>query len=234
LSPCWGVARSNQSIDAAIKIKKEITPHLLKILENLLLNPNEYIKNRDLFDHFYALMLLGNFKEPKAHKLIIDVFSLPDKLADQIFGFFCTSKLPTLLFNTCDRSIDQIISMALNKEVYIYCRVSACHALAYAVVAGYVPRKEVIKLFGTLFTGNEAKDKSDFWGLIANLVCDLYPDENMEIIKQAYKDGLIKPELINHEDFKDTLEMGKEKCLKKLKNNLERNKINDIHESMSW
>lgn len=228
-----GIYKRDQ-IESTIELKDEITPHLLKILENLLLNPNEYIEKRDLFDHFYALMILGNFKEPKAHKLIIDIFSLPDKLPDLIFGDFCTSKLPILLFNTCNGSIDQIISMACNKKVYDFCRVSAFQALTYAVVAGYVPRKKVLKLFGTLFTGDEAEDRSDFWGLIANLVCDLYPDENMEIINQAYKDGLIKPELIDHEDFDDALRMGKERCLEKLEKNLERNRIDDLHESMSW
>lgn len=179
-------------------------------------------------------MILGNFKEPKAHKLIIDIFSLPDKLPDLIFGNLCTSELPIFLFNTCDGSIDHIISMALNKKVYDFCRVSAFQALTYAVVAGYVDRKEVLKLFGTLYTGNESEDRSDLWGLIANLVCDLYPDENMEIIKQAYKDGLIKPELINYEDFEDALKLGEERCLEKLAKNLERNKIDDIHASMSW
>jgi hypothetical protein len=56
-----------------------------------------------------------------------------------------------------------------------------------------VQRKEVIDLFGTLFTGNEADEISDFWGLLANIVCDLYPEEIIEIIEQAYEDGLIMP-----------------------------------------
>jgi hypothetical protein len=62
-------------------------------------------------------MLLGHFKKQSAHKLIIEIFSLPDNLPDQLFGDICTSNLPTILLNTCGGSVDHIKSMALDKKV---------------------------------------------------------------------------------------------------------------------
>ena len=106
--------------------------------------------------------------------------------------------------------------------------------MAYAVVNGYVSRELVLELFGTLFTGEETDEISDFWGLLANYICDLYPEEIMDVIKQAYEDGLIMPGLIHYNDFEEALALGKDKCLDKLKTGLERNSMDDIHGTMSW
>ena len=228
-----GIYKQKQ-IDAAIKLKGEITPYLIEILENVLTNYEKYIADVNLYDHTYAVMLLGHFKEPKSHKVIVDLFSLPGDIPNKLFGDLTTSNLPVILLNTCGGSVELIKSLILNKEAYDYCRLSACSSMTYAVVKGYVSRKLVLELFGTLFTGEEADEISDFWGLLANYICDLYPEEIMDVIKQAYEDGLIMPGLINYNDFDEALVLGKDKCLEKLKTDLERNSLDDIHGAMSW
>lgn len=221
-------------IDAAVKIKDEITPYLIKILENVLADPEKYAKNGDLYDHIYAVMLLGHFKESKAHKVVVDLFSLPDDLPGQIFGDIGTSNLPVILLNTCGGSTELIKPMILNRDAYDYCRVSACDALAYAVIQGYVSRESVVEFFGTLFTGEEADEVSDFWGLLAIIVHNLYPEEIMAVIKQAYDDGLIMSGMIQYGDFEKALDRGEDKCLESLKIDLERYSLDDIHAAMSW
>ncbi len=228
-----GVYKRDQ-IDAAITSKDEIIPHLIEILENVLVKPEKYAENENLYDHIYAVMLLGHFEESKVHKVIVDIFSLPNDLPDQMFGDIGTSNLPVILLNTCGGSVELIKSMILNKETDDYSRVSACHALAYAVIEGFISRESVIEFFGTLFTGEEADEISDFWGLLAIIVYNLYPEEIMDVINQAYADDLIMPGIIQYSDFEKALESGKDKCLEKLKNKLERDSMNDIHASMSW
>ena len=223
-----------EQVDAAIEHKEEITPYLIEILENALADPDPYIQNEDLYNHIYSLMLLGHFRESKAHKVIIDLFSLPDKIPHELYGDLATSNLPTILLRTCEGSIEQIKSMALNKDVDAYCRISALNAMAYAVVDEIASREEVISFFETLFTGNEADEISDFWSLLAILVCDQYPEELMGTIKKAYNNDLIFSGMIRHEDFEKALADGKEKCLERLKTDLERQSLDDIHGSMSW
>ena len=223
-----------EQIDAAIELKEEITPHLIEILENVLADSDAYIENEERYDHIYSLMLLGHFRESKAHNVIIDLFSLPDEISHDLFGDLTTSDLPTILLRTCGGSIEQIKSMASNKGVDDYCRISALNAMALAVVEGIASREEVISFFGTLFTGNETDEDSDFWGLLAGLAYGLYPEELMDTIKKAYDDDLIAPEIIRYEDFEQALEDGKERCLERLKSDLERQSLDDIHDSMSW
>ena len=173
-------------IDSAIELKDEISPYLVRILENVLRDPEKYIENKKLVDHVYSIMLLGHFKESKAHNVIVDLFSLPDDIPNKLYGDLISGDLSTILVRTCDRRIDLIKSMVLNQNINVYCRISAANAMAFAVVDGIVTREEVLSFYGTLFTGNEADGMSDFWGLLATFAYDLYPKEIMHTIKQAY------------------------------------------------
>lgn len=228
-----GVYKRDQ-IDAAIEMKEEITPYLIDILHKVLSNPNEYIENENLYDHIYALMLLGHFRESAAHRIIVDLFSLPGDLSHDLFGDLATSDLPTLLLRTCGGSMELIRSLALNTDADDYCRISALHAMAYAVVDGIGSRDEVLSFFATLFTGDETDEDSDFWGLLANIAVDLCPEEIMDTIKHAYEDGFIAQGLIRYEDVEKALEDGQEKCLERLRIDLERHSMDNIHASMSW
>ncbi|MBW2321076.1 MAG: DUF1186 domain-containing protein [Deltaproteobacteria bacterium] len=221
-------------VDAAIELQEEITPSLIDILNRVLSDPNRYLESETYYDHIYALMLLGHFKEHKAHKIIVDLFSLPDDIPHELFGDITTSDLPVILLNTCGGSMDLIKSMALNKKANDYCRISALHAMAYAVVKGIVSREDVLDFYSSLFTGNETVIDSDFWGLLGNLVCDLYPEELMDTIKKAYEDGLIFPGTIQYEEVEDALSDGKEKCLNRLRIDLNDCSLDNIHDSMSW
>jgi hypothetical protein len=221
-------------IDSAIELKDEISPYLVKVLENVLSNPEKYIENEKLVDHVYSIMLLGHFRESKAHKVIVDLCSLPDDMSYKLYGDLIAGDLPTILVRTCNRQIDLIKSMVLNKNIYGFCRIAAANAMTYAVLDGIVTRKEVLSFFGTLFTGTEADDMPDFWSILATYAYYLYPKEIMHTIKQAYDDGLIFSGAIGYGEFEEAIEDGEEKCLERLKNDYERGSLDDIHDSMSW
>ena len=82
-----GIYKKKQ-VDAAIELKEEITPSLIEILENVLSNnQTEYMEDNDYFGHIYAIFLLAHFKENKAHKIIIDLCSLPSE------NWLCIAKI---------------------------------------------------------------------------------------------------------------------------------------------
>lgn len=221
-------------IDAAIRLKAEITPHLIKILEDLLADPERYIIQEDLCDHIYAVMLLGHFREPKAHRVIIDLFSLSDDVPNMLFGDICTSDLAMILLNTCGGDVSSIQSMILNREADDYCRVSACEAMAYAVLEGFIAREAVIGFFHSLFTDGMAEEDSDFWSLLAMIILDLHPGESMDVIQRAYDEEWIFPGMVEFEDFEKALSFEKDACLEKLKQDFLTRSLDDIHARMSW
>jgi len=53
-------------------------------------------------------------------------------------------------------------------------------------------------------------------------------------MENSYDNELIFSGMIRYADFKNALADGKEKCLERLKIDLERQSLDDIHDSMSW
>jgi hypothetical protein len=166
--------------------------------------------------------------------LIVDIFSLPEQFVDPLFGDTITEGLPTLLYDTCGDSVEQIKGLVLNKEAYVYCRSGALRALTFAVVGGIVSREEMLNFFGSLFTGEEAEPDSDFWSFAASAVYEIYPEELMDVIKQAYQDGLIWSGLIGFSSFERALKQGKERTLAQVRTEMQRGSLDDVHEHMSW
>lgn len=223
-----------EAVDAALALEEEIIPHLIDILEKLRADPAKYLDQPDYFAHIYAVTLLAHFKVHQAHRLIVDTFSMPKKFVDPLFGDTITEDLPMILYRTCGGSVEQIKELALNKEVYDFCRSSALRALNLAVVGGVVSREEMLDFYGSLFTGDEAEPGSDFWSFVASAIYEIYPEELMDVIKQAYQNDLIWSGYIGLDSFKWALEQGKEQMLADLRKDMQRRSIDDVHKHMSW
>ena len=223
-----------EMVEAAIERRDDIIPRLIEMLQQVIADPEPYLEEEDRMDHIYALMLLGHFRAVAAHGVIADLFSLSDDILEDLYGDIITGDLPAILANTCGGSLERMKAMSLDPEVGVYERLSALQGMAYAVADDMTLRDEVVTLFGTLFTGEEADKDSDFWGLLALTVCELYPEENMPVIERAYEDGLISPGIIDFEDFAQALEEGRVTTLDKLRAKREAHALDDLHATMAW
>lgn len=220
-------------INAALEIREEITPHLIGILEKILGDPAAYLRG-DHHAHIYAAVLLAYIQEPRAHDVIVDVFSLPDDVSSELFGDMVTETLPALLYRTCNGSLARIKELVLNKSAYEFCRISAIDAMVFAVTEGVTTREDALTFFGALFTGTEAEPASYFWGGLASAVCDLYPEGMMDVIGRAYEDGLIDTGYISQGEFKQALVMGKEAAIKEVRRQAQQQMPDDIHRYVEW
>ena len=222
-------------IDEAIIKREEITPHLISVLEKVLQDPEKYAdRDSNYWGYMYAFMLLGHFGETKAHDVIVDLFSLPNDLPSELFGDSITEDLPAVLFQTCGGNTEKIRDLILNKSAYDFCRGAALHALSYALIEGYITREEILSFYQGLFSEEVAPPGTAFHDLLATCIYDIYPEELMETIEKAYDEGFINSGHISHEDFAKVLKDSKEKCLDNLRAKIQKEQINNIHDSMSW
>jgi hypothetical protein len=203
-------------------------------LEHIIADPAKYAGDANYSGHIFAVILLAYFKEQQAHQPIVDVFSLPEEYVSPLFEDTITEDLPILLYQTCGGSIEQIKGLVLNREAYEFCRSSALRALNYAVVGGLVSREEILDFYSTLFKGDEAATDDEFWSFVAYTVYELYPEELMDVIKKAFEDDLIDPDFIGPESFEKALQQGKEQTLARLREDFERQSLDDVHEHISW
>jgi hypothetical protein len=223
-----------EEVEAAIDHKDEIVPRLLAILENVLANPEEFAEDENYSGHTYALMLLGHLREPKAHPIIVGLCGLPGDLPYRLFGDLITEDMPVVLLRTCDGSVEAIKGLVCNKNADDYCRGSAAEAIMYGVAEGIVTREEALSFLGGLFEGDAANASGAFYDMVACCIHDLYPDELMGTIEEAYRKGYIHSGYIGLDDFQRAISRGKEQCLLDLQGELERRSLDDLHESMSW
>ncbi|WP_028581530.1 DUF1186 domain-containing protein [Desulfogranum japonicum] len=223
-----------EEIDEALRKRDEITPHLIHLLENVLQNSEKYAaRDSKYWGHIYAFMLLGYFGETKAHDVIVNLFSLPNEQPEYLFGDSVTEGLPIVLLRTCGGNVEKIKELILNKEAYDYCRGSALRALSYALIEGYITREEILTFYRELFSVEPTSPDSAFHDLLASCIHDIFPEELMDVIENAYNEELIDPFFISYKDFTDVLMVGKEKCLDNLRRKIERSQIYNIHDSMS-
>jgi len=222
------------TIDQALEHEKELTPHLIKILENVLRDPAAILSRERFFGHIFALNLLAHFRNLEAHETVVNLMSLPGDVVSDLFGDMVTEDFPRILYQTCGGEYERIKGLILNKEAYEYVRGSAMKAIVFGVLLGDLPRSRALDFFGGLFTGNEAENSSYFWDGAASCVCDLYPEELLDTIKDAYNRGLIWPGYIGIESFDSALSENRDDFLTKKRKRIESSIREDFHSYMSW
>ncbi len=222
-----------EAVEAALEQQEAITPRLIEILEEAASNPERYF---DSFQHNYAFMLLEYFHEPAAHQPITDLFSLPEMQIDPLFGDVISEDLPVALLHTSGGDMSLIKQMATNHQLYLYCRVAAISALAYAVAAGVAEREEIVLFFRELLASEIESGEEDyeFVSLLAHSLIDIYPEECMDLVERAYEEDLIETFSVHRRDFDGALSAGKEQCLARTRRSLELRGSDDVHRRMSW
>jgi len=215
----WTGRTKIELVDEAIERWGEIMPHLLAHLEMVIVDPAGYLdEDHDLLP--YALLLLAHFREQRAHPLMLSLFSLSGDALHELLGDIKTTVLPAFLLRTGGGSLDGVKTLVINRSADQFLRWAAMETLCLAVAAGMADRTEIMEFLKGLLTGEEDVPDSYFWAGIANSLCDLYPDEVMDVVRKAYEDGLIFPGAITLDDFERTLALGLEDSIANLRREL--------------
>ena len=226
-----------EAVEAAVARKEEITPELLRVLEEIA-DP-EGARRRAVEDgymtHLYAMYLLAQFREPRAHPLVLKIGMLPSDLLDTLLGDFVTEAFGNVLASTCGGDIAGIQSLIENADADEWVRGGALGALVTLVAAGVKSREEVAGYFGELFRGKLTDTNDIVWSDLVVYTTDLYATEFLGEIEKAYENGLVDPEIINLEDVHRDFAKGKEWALEQLARNSHRKFIDDtVEEYGRW
>lgn len=224
-----------KELETIIENKEEYIPELIKVLEDTYNNVEELAEKENYFLHIYAIYLLAEFKETKALKVILDLVKLPGDTVDSLLGDIITMDLSAILASFCNKNITPIKELIENPEVFEYVRGSAVASLSILAAQNIITREEVINYFRELFQTKLEKEPVEVWNNLVNECCNLYPEELMDYIKEAYELGLIDALCISPEDVEDALRQGKEETLKELKNHTDAKcNIDTIKSLKSW
>ena len=223
------------ALEAAIAQREAITPHLLRVLEEVKQDELERMfAEPDYMLPFYALYLLAQFRETRAYPLIVDIFAIPGEDVHDAFGDLVTEDLNRILASVSGGDVKGLHRLIEDPLVDEYVRAAAMEALVVMVAQDVLTREAVIAYFQYLFRGGLEREYSFAWDALVSESKDLYAEELMEDIEQAFADDLIDEMFIDRAWIKECMAPGKEKVLAKLKADKRQTFIEDTIASLEW
>ena len=87
---------------AAIEQREAITPELLQVLDTAAENPLEFARRQDYMLHMFAMYLLAQFRETRAYRPLVRIFSAPGETPFDLAGDTVTEALNRILASVYD------------------------------------------------------------------------------------------------------------------------------------
>lgn len=173
----------------AFSKKNEITPHLIKCIEDFPQNCKTMYPDNDL--PFYSILLLSYFKCEEAHTAICDMLKIThdeeDDPLDIFLGQLLSEIIPTTLANTYNGDIKHIKSVIECSDANIFARDAAMRSLIILTIREKISKGETIKYFKSLLkTELESYDISMLNALIVDESYLLQSEELLPLIKAKF------------------------------------------------
>lgn len=230
---CEGGGFPHLAVAEAVARREEITPELLRLLEDAVSNPEATANQADYIGRIFAMYLLAQFREKRAYQLLVDLVSADFRHVDRMLGDVLTEDLGRMLASVCHGDIGLICGIIENADLNEYVRSAGLDALVVLVAQGVKTREDVIACFGSLFNGKLEREYSYVWASLVSHCCDIYAGDFAEDIERAYADGLVDAGHIGLQSVKRKLAEGKDQALSLLANNPHYTLIEDIVSDMA-
>lgn len=210
-----------EALEAAIAKRDEITPALLKILEESIDRIEELAEDNSM-EHLYAMLLLAQFREYKAYPMVVRFFSVPGEVAVDATGDMGLSYCHRILASVCHGDDTLIKQMAEDASVNEYLRASALKAMSCLVATGQASRESVLEYFGALLKRRffePVEDFPSFYTFLVSEITDLYPEELYGEIMDAFDRDMVDSSFIDRKFVDSFMARGKDVVLSRLKTN---------------
>ena len=175
---------------AAVARREEITPELLRVVAEVVEQPEVVMQREGYWLHMFAIFLLAEFREPAAYPLLVRFTRLPEAQLYDLLGDSVTEDLPRLLAAVQDGDVRPIQGLVEDRAVYSFARWSALRALCVLVVTGERTRDEVVGYLQSLLRGKLEREPSAVWDGVVDCAVALHPGELLPELKRAYEEEL--------------------------------------------
>lgn len=220
------------ALNSALNQQEEITPHLLNILENVITNHDAI--QMDQMDYIFSLYVLSKFREKKAFPYILAFASLPGELPEDLLGDCITEALARFIVSTFNGELLSIKTLIENPELNEWSRNAALNSLVGLVAIDKLKREELIDYLRSLLRSTLA-DNEMFTTRLVSVASDIYPEELMDEINQAFDDDMVDIYHVDKQWIAKILETGKEECLSRyVYNDQFHLPIDNVEEDMVW
>lgn len=207
------------AVEAAVARQEEVTPELLRILEETVGRAAQIDAEGDYMAHLYAMFLVAQFRETRAYPLVVRFALLREDLQYSLCGDFITESLGQVLASVCGGDLAGMQPLIENESADQWVRGGALSGLVTFVAAGQKSRDEIVSYFASLFRGKLVRQWSRARDTLVSYSPDLNAEELLDDIKQAYDEGLVDPGYIGFKfkHVKQGLALGKDRLFARLR-----------------
>ena len=178
-----------EAVAEAQRHRTEVTPYLLDILEEAVQDSDYLASACDYTAHLYAISLLTQFREVRAHIPLLQLCLLPTRKLNAILGCFQDIELEQALAATCGGGVSGLLLLAADPAVDDCVREAAIRAMVQAAAADDAPRKSVVDALRELFHRLD-RTPSDLWNELVTAAGDMAACELEVEVLCAFEDGL--------------------------------------------
>jgi len=187
----------HEALQAAARLRSELTPRLIGELEEWAANPEAALEE-DASLGVHALYLLAQWRETSAWPSFRKVFSLPGQTPHELTGEVITVNGAVLLASVAGERHSELREMFEEEAIEEFCRGTALEALACLVAWGERPRAELIAYLSELLTGRlQASPKNFAWTSLVDFVCSIEASSELRLeIDAVLARGLVDDKAI--------------------------------------
>jgi Protein of unknown function (DUF1186)/SEC-C motif len=194
-----------RAVQEAIEQREATTPGLLRVLQEVAEDPAVVAERDDYMLHLYAMYLLAQFREKRAYRLLVRIFSAPGDTPDELAGDTITERLAEMFCSVYDGDPEPLKRLVEDDNVYAYVRSAALDAFILLVNSGQMPREEAVGYYRALFEGKLTREPNHVWNMLAYNVGDFPAPELMDQVRRAYAEGLVETGFARLEDIEADL-----------------------------
>ena len=180
-----------RAMQAAIEQQEAITPELFRVLERAAEDPVKFSQQKDYMLHVFAMYLLAQFREKRAYRPLVKMFSAPGETPFDLAGDTVTERLQCIFGSVYDGDPAPLQALVEDENANEYVRNAALDAFVVLKESGQMPREEVVAYYRSLFHGKLKRTFSYAWNGLVTAVADLPAPELLEEVRQAYRDDLV-------------------------------------------
>lgn len=216
-----------------IEHREESTPQLLNLLKRIIKDYNTLYT--DFIGYLYAMFILAEFREQKAFELILKIADLPDEWPEDLLDDIITEDLHRIIASVYNGDIQAIKSLIEKPAINTWAQNALLHTLLTLIKSGNLSRDYVIDYLRTLFYHPTFTNNIDAMTHLVNTAGDLYPEELICEITEAFEKNLVDTQVVDMEWINRTLKMGKQRVLNEYVYNHRHDLIDDaISEMEHW
>jgi Protein of unknown function (DUF1186)/SEC-C motif len=180
-----------QAMQAAIEQREAITPELLRVLERAAEDPVKFAEQKDYMLHLFGMYLLAQFRERRAYRPLVRIFSAPGETPFDLAGDTVTERLKCIFGSVYDGDPTPLQALVEDGNANEYVRNAAMDVFVVLKESGQMSREDVVAYYRSLF-GKFKRTFSEAWNGLVTAVADLPAPELLEEVRQAYRDDLVE------------------------------------------